>query len=168
MKLIKINFIRCGEIDCSNFMFAPDDWEKKDIDEAIRGAKKEYLAAVEQALKAKLDPPNSWKDYHDPPYKDFPDLTVGQIDQHWEEMGEAYRKWEKNNRPLKSSFEDFLGKWGLKNLYAIPEEDEYDVDWGHRHGVKLMYSGYFGENKFQITPLQLVEAVKNMIEEEDD
>jgi hypothetical protein len=139
MKLVRINHIRCDEYDAITYMMAPDEWSKEDIHSAIDRAQSKYLDALKRANVTKPIPPNDYKEYTGPPYGNFPDLTVKEVQEEWDRKKEEYMKWKNSRIGIKKSVTNFLQDEGFTHLYDDKSAVEATMDWGHRHGSRIEY-----------------------------
>lgn len=142
MKTIKINHWRCDEPSAYTFVLCPEEWTSEEINNKLVKAQKEYLGAIEEANKA-IEPE---KVHYHGTYTDLmkigkenPDLTFAEVNQIWEDQKEAYNEWYKKQQMLTQSFTRFLIAQGFRHLYALDEDLEFELYWGHRHGERLDY-----------------------------
>lgn len=138
MQLIRVTHRRCGDHDGNTFVIAPDDWSRAKAREAINKAQNAYLAAFDIAVKDN-PAPNAWKPYGKPDYEKHPDKTVAEIKAEWDALEAEYKAWEAEQRETRKEFETFLKAEGFSLLWDDDVAHEFEIDWGHRHGTRLVY-----------------------------
>jgi hypothetical protein len=138
MKLVKVDHIRCAEWSGSTYVWAPNEWDEEQIENAVRTARQDYLDALNLA-RENQQPPNDYR-YGPPPFAKYPDKKVSEVIEEWEAKKAEYSAWEKEQAKTKRSFMNFLALQGFTWL-GSNEDDviEVDVDWGHMHGTRIDY-----------------------------
>lgn len=137
MKLAKIDYTRCSEWDGYSLVWVPDGWTQDDFEAAVSRAESAYLAFLKR-FDDDAEPPVA-KAYGQPPYKDFPDLKVAEVQALWDEQKRAYAEWERDHSKGRKGFPAFLAGEGIEAIHSHEPELVTEVDWGHRHGVRLDY-----------------------------
>lgn len=138
MKLIKIEHNRCEDWDGSSYLWAPKDFTEDKIEDDILYAQKEYEKDTTIAIANKENPKLIYKPYSPIPFGNYPDKTVKEVQEIWEQERIKYNEWQSKLKPAAQSFENYLIKKGYVNFYE-GEMETYIAYWGHRHGVPLKY-----------------------------
>lgn len=140
MKLIKVYHCRCGEYDGASYLLVPSDYKRSHIEEVLRNASSNYVEAVKHA---RSDPPNDFTRWSRPDYEHNLDKTVREVKEEWEEKKRVWEEWANKGYNLeRNNFSDFIKDLD-KNIIPLHQADdieEYEVDWGHHHGLFLDYS----------------------------
>jgi len=137
-RLVRIANNRCQEFDHYTFVLAPIDWTAEEIQDKVDVAEKAYLTEVENARKLAEEkaPPTAYS----PPYKQYPNKTVAEIDKIWEEQKQKRREYDVRASKTRRSFSNFLTDQGFKSVYGDVGIVTAEAYWGHRHGW-----GFLGE-----------------------
>lgn len=158
-QIVCITHIRCSEYTATTYVCAPQEWSQEIIEERIRLAQQEYLAATAVVLSA---PPNNYRRYGSPPFTDHPTQTVQWIIDMWQEKKKEWDEWNATQNGTTKRFSAFLTDQGFLDLY-----DQADIksslDWGHLHGVNLNY----GETDLDTMPTAKKLVLGDEYDEED-
>lgn len=144
MKLIRIQHERCNEWSASSYALAPDDWDDEQISRAIRAAQDDYLAFEQEFRERQSD--NGFTAHYfpgHPSYEQHPDKTVREVQELHAAQKTEWQRWRDREYQSRQPFSAYLEKHGLIRLVNAEEEhgiQEFDLDWGHRHGWRLDYS----------------------------
>lgn len=138
MKLVEIIHIRCNEWGDRTYLYAPDEWTEDEIWEKISEAQDEYLDMLKEFVN--MEPPDPLGKHYNPPYKDYPDMKVSEIQKMHEEAKEYYDKWNEERQKATSSFRHYLTEKGFfyPSDSMVPKV-EINLDWGHLHGYPIEY-----------------------------
>ena len=132
-RLVKLRHVRCGETSGHTYAIPLTDRTDEEIYEAIEGAKRQYLDALAQAWNDAATQPNTsgieqldhW------PH----DITVGEAQTRRDEVRNARREYARRRSVLARSFGHYLREAGFRLLDDL--DDDYPIEWGHRHGTLL-------------------------------
>lgn len=144
MQLYRISHYRCDEFDSYEYVLFPDDWSDEKIKKAIDDAELEALSAAkaysEFPIPPELEPFMSYGYYTaaQPNYKNFPDKTVAEVNKLHSEAGKLHEEWMKERNKIRRSFVKLLEEMGATSINdeSVPE---VTVNWGHRHGMSILY-----------------------------
>jgi len=138
MKLIKIEHSRCADYDGASYLWAPDGFLEPEIEKDIINAQREYEKDTAIAIANKKGPVLIYQPYSQIPYRNYPDKTVKEVNEIWEQEKIKFDEWQEKIKPAAQSFEDYLIKKGYVGFYDYDIES-YGADWGHQHGKPLKY-----------------------------
>jgi hypothetical protein len=141
MKLVRVEHIRCQEHSGRTFVLCPEAWSEDEVEEKLQMAREEYLKALKDWEELGGKAPNNATAYTAPPYRDYPDKTVAEIDALWKLEQEKYAEWNGRRNNWRKRFGVFLTEQGFTQLDDDESEcQEYSIDWDHRHGTRIEYS----------------------------
>lgn len=134
MKIIKINHIRCGELEKSVYCFAPDEMTTEEIEGLVTDAQAEYMTKLKELDAAGAKP--EWLTIDQLAHQD--DLTMKEAKALIELNKIEYKEFQRRTSAMLGSFTKYLEDRGIRNI-SYADNLEVDVDWQHNHGKKLSY-----------------------------
>jgi hypothetical protein len=141
MKLVRVEHIRCRDYSGRTFVLCPETWTEDEIEDKLCLAQENYLKALKDFQELGGKAPNKATVYTAPPYRDYPDKTVAEIDALWKHKQEEYAEWNSLRNNWRKSFATFLTDQGFTHLDDDEAEClEHSVDWDHRHETRIDYS----------------------------
>jgi len=145
-RLIKIRHYRCGEPDGSSYVIAPESKTNEQIEADVDAAAEELIKSIEGFKELhNSTPPKAYPRVED--YSE--DLTLKEIKVLMESDRQKRKDFDARKRQATASYESFLYKKGYEWIGEC--EDEFEISWGHRHGMRLDY----GNNDFGYQPLKV-------------
>jgi hypothetical protein len=139
MKLACIEHYRCDEPAAHTYVWVEPEWSEEQFEEAVERAEKAYNEALKAYKEQQGEDPYPRGAWPEPDYKDFPDMTVAEVQKIHEEKRAEREKWKATKTRALRPFSRFLEDEGLVNFYSVDAEYETTVWWGHRHGERLDY-----------------------------
>lgn len=137
MKLIMLRNYRCGELDTENYWMVPDDWTNGFINESLIRLKKEYMTSLDEMEKSL--PPSPPRPNDDIKKVDDNGLTVGELKDQWKKYEESVKQRKALSDLKNIGFSRLLQDNGFVDLYDAAEGSDFNVDWGHNHGMDIKY-----------------------------
>jgi hypothetical protein len=147
VKPIQIKHTRCSDWSGSTYILAPVAWTKSEIRQKIEAARTAYLKAFDEA-KRDAGPAPSYPHVITITPTLPRDMTVGDLLDRQTRDKKRYEEYQSRRRYTHRRFEDFLADEGFVPFHDEDHVDEFECDWGHRHGDQLSYG-----NEDEIDPV---------------
>jgi hypothetical protein len=134
LHLVRINHIHCGEEQGFTLIWAPAEMSEAQVKFAVRRAQEAYF---QMARKFRAQPPPNDYHYGYVPYRDYPQMTVAEIDRLWEEKKAVYEAWRNELLKAERPFLDYLEEEGLLGFWRHDPALVVKANWGHHHGESV-------------------------------
>lgn len=136
MKIIRVEHIRCDDIDGRSFFIVPEGKNDDEISDDVNSSMDEHIQAIKDFKKS--DAEIEWlQDRVD----SFPnDITIGQAKQLIEKSRKDYDERKTREQLATNDFTFFMEKRGYEHILYSEKIETFMAYWGHYHGVSLQYS----------------------------
>jgi hypothetical protein len=139
MKLVKVEHYRCGEIDGTSWLVAPDGKDGDAISDDIAAAEDEHMRVCKDVPGDR--PPMPVYHLTGGGCRWPKTMTIAEIEAENDRRVKAQGEWEEAVRKRNGTFESLMRAKGYRELWELGdgEVDANTVDWGHNHGSRLAY-----------------------------
>ena len=156
MKLVKVEHLRCGEVESPSYFMAPNSMEAEQIKEHLRNARRAYQDAIDAYVRDKKENPDrrAVNVYHFDA-RTYPDtMTIGEAKAKWQADVEAEKARDQVKREGLMSYDQWVTRLTpLQTVHYAEPDVFYTVDWGHQHGAPLEYGEHADSIRYGAHPI---------------
>ena len=141
MKLVKCSHYRCGEIDGTTYLMAPDGTTEEEFEKDAQESADWQIAAI-QRWRGSHEKPKQ-PSYPYPTLHDFPDsMTIAEARAIHEEGKKQWEEYRRLEQETTKPFAEYMRTRGYLPLWEYEGEDMLTatVSWGHPHGLYIEMS----------------------------
>jgi hypothetical protein len=165
VKLVKVEHLRCGDVESPSYFMAPNSMEIEEIKEHLRTAKKAYQDAVDAYVREKKENPDRRRInvYHFEVGLYPETMTIAEAKAQWKADVEVEKARDQVLRDGLMSYDSWVTRLTpLRTIHFAEPDVFYTVDWGHQHSSPLEYGEKSDPIKYGAHPLnpEVLEEIK--------